>query len=89
MAATTTNTTSHKNGTTAKSQFLNPATGHYIKRDTETGQILGVKKDGMPYKGVRVEKRAVVYKPNPVVDKATARKAEKAVLAVLNRRAIK
>ena len=87
--ATNTNTVSPKNEIKSKSQFLNPATGHYIKRDIETGQILGVKKDGMPYKGVRVEKSAVVYKPNPVVNKATARKAEKAVLATLNRRAIK
>lgn len=39
-----------------RSQVLNPKTGLYVKRDTETGQFMDVKKDGSKFKGVRKEK---------------------------------
>lgn len=39
-----------------RSQTFNPKTQQYVKRDTETGQFLDVKQDGMPFKGVRKEK---------------------------------
>ncbi len=38
-----------------RSQVLNPATGNYVKRDTETGRFMDVKSDGKPFKGVRKE----------------------------------
>ena len=38
-----------------RSQILNPETGLWVKRDTETGRFLNVKEDGTPFKGVRKE----------------------------------
>ena len=47
----------HRNGAVkGRSQVLNPKTGLYTKRDTQTGQFMAVKKDGIPFKGVRKEK---------------------------------
>ena len=66
-----------------RSQVFNPATGHYIKRDTTSGQFLEVKSDGKPFKGVR--KEATKIKANPNVDKESAWKAERAVIIVKNR----
>lgn len=39
-----------------RSQVLNPQTGEYVKRDTETGQFMDQKADDKPFKGVRQEK---------------------------------
>jgi hypothetical protein len=39
-----------------RSQVKNPATGHYTKRDTNTGRFIAVKHDDKPFKGVRKEK---------------------------------
>jgi len=40
-----------------RSQTVTPS-GHYVKRDTETGRILDVKaSDKTPFKGVRREKK--------------------------------
>lgn len=39
-----------------RSQVLNDKTGHYVKRDTETGRFMDVKADKSPFKGVRKEK---------------------------------
>lgn len=38
-----------------RSQFRMPS-GNWAKRDAETGQIMDVKQDGTPFKGVRKEK---------------------------------
>jgi hypothetical protein len=38
-----------------RSQFQHPS-GHWIKRDTETGQFKNVKHDETPFKSVRKEK---------------------------------
>lgn len=38
-----------------RSQVLNPVTGTYVKRDSETGRFMEVKSDGKPFKGVRKE----------------------------------
>lgn len=47
----------HRNGAVRKrSQFLNLKTNQYTKRNTDTGRIIDVKKDGTPFKGVRKEK---------------------------------
>jgi hypothetical protein len=62
-------------------QVLNPATGHYIKMDTETGRILEVKPT--KFKGVRL--KATKAFPNPSVKRSTALKAEKAVIAYRNK----
>jgi len=39
-----------------RSQVLNPKTGKYVKRDTETGKFMDGKSDDKPFKGVRKEK---------------------------------
>jgi hypothetical protein len=39
-----------------RSQTFNPDTQQWVKRDTETGRFMDVKKDGDPFKGVRKEK---------------------------------
>jgi hypothetical protein len=47
----------HRNGAVrGRSQVQNPVTGHWTKRDTETGRFMDGKKDGEPFKGVRKEK---------------------------------
>ncbi len=47
----------HRNGAVRKrSQFQNPVTGLWSKRNAENGQIMGNKQDGKPFKGVRKEK---------------------------------
>lgn len=38
-----------------RSQFYNPVTQQWLKRDAETGEIMDAKEDGEPYKGVRRE----------------------------------
>jgi len=40
-----------------RSQTINPVTEQFVKRDTETGRFLDVKKDGKPFKGARKEKK--------------------------------
>ena len=39
-----------------RSQVVNPKTGLYTKRDTNTGRFIDVKTTGGPFKGVRKEK---------------------------------
>ncbi|WP_433931029.1 hypothetical protein AB3662_43190 [Sorangium cellulosum] len=47
----------HRNGAVRdRSQVQNPKTDQWVKRDTETGRFIDVKKDGAPFKGVRKEK---------------------------------
>jgi hypothetical protein len=47
----------HRNGAVKnRSQVLNDKTGHYVKRDSETGRFMDVKSDDKPFKGVRKEK---------------------------------
>ena len=47
----------HRNGAVRKrSQFQNPVTGLWSKRNAENGQIMDNKQDGKPFKGVRKEK---------------------------------
>ena len=47
----------HRNGAVkGRSQTFNPKTEQWIKRDSETGRFMEVKKDGTPFKGVRKEK---------------------------------
>lgn len=67
-----------------RSQAYNPSTGHYVKRDTKTGQFIDVKSDGKPYKGV--EKEISKVKANPSVNKKVASRAERAVIKVKNKR---
>ena len=35
------------------------ASGHWVKRDTSTGQFMNVKSDGEKFKGVRKEKQVL------------------------------
>ncbi|QQT52103.1 hypothetical protein I6I98_17735 [Sphingobacterium multivorum] len=47
----------HRNGAVRdRSQFYNPKTEQWIKRDADTGRFMDGKKDGTPFKGVRKEK---------------------------------
>lgn len=47
----------HRNGAVkGRSQTFNPKTVQWVKRDSETGRFMDVKKDGTPFKGVRKEK---------------------------------
>ncbi|ERJ57351.1 hypothetical protein [Sphingobacterium paucimobilis] len=39
-----------------RTQFQNPTTGLWAKRDTQTGQIMDVKTSGGKFKGIREEK---------------------------------
>jgi hypothetical protein len=64
------------------SQIYNPSTGHYIKRDLESGLILEIKSDGKPFKGIRLERSYI--KANPSIKKSTANKAELAVIKLKN-----
>lgn len=81
--ATNTGKSSRTGAEKGRSQLLNPATGHYIKRDTITGKFLDVKQDGSAFKGIR--KEIVTIRSNPNINKLVAEKAEKAVLEVRNR----
>jgi hypothetical protein len=47
----------HRDGAVKdRSQFHNPKTDHWVKRDTDTGRFMDVNKNGEPHKGVRKEK---------------------------------
>ena len=39
-----------------RSQTYNPHTGHWVKRDADTGRFIDQKADPKPFKGVRKEK---------------------------------
>lgn len=39
-----------------RSQTYNPKNDTYVKRNADTGQFMGVKQGGTPFKGVRKEK---------------------------------
>ena len=39
-----------------RSQVLNPKTGIWTKRDSDTGRFMDGKQDGKPFKGVTKEK---------------------------------
>ena len=40
----------------SRTQVHNPKTDQWVKRDSETGKFMDVKKDGEPFKGVTKEK---------------------------------
>lgn len=47
----------HRNGAVKdRSQTFNPVAKQWVKRDSDTGRFMDVKKDGTPFKGVRKEK---------------------------------
>lgn len=47
----------HRNGAVkGRSQTFNSKTEQWVKRDSETGRFMDVKKDSTPFKGVRKEK---------------------------------
>jgi len=80
--ATNTSSSTRKGAVSNRNQIYNPSTGNYVKRDTSTGKFLDVKADGKPFKGIVKEKS--VIKSNPSVKKSTAKKAESAVIKVIN-----
>lgn len=47
----------HRNGAVRdRSQTYNPKNETWVKRDSDNGRFMDVKKDGTPFKGVRKEK---------------------------------
>lgn len=46
----------HRNGAVRQRSQTQTRSGHWVKRDTETGQFIDVKSDGTPFKGVTKEK---------------------------------
>jgi hypothetical protein len=73
-----------KNKDKVSTQIFNPSTGNYIKRNSITGRF-EVKSDGSAFEGIKIEVPSV--RSNPAIKKATAKKAEKAVIAVRNKMA--
>lgn len=47
----------HRKGAVRDRSQTQTPSGHYVKRDTGTGQFMDVKSDGTPFKGVRKEKK--------------------------------
>ncbi len=64
--ATNTGSNSRKGAVKKRSQVINKKTGLYVKRDAETGQFIGVKKDGKPFKGITKEE---IQKLSPALKK--------------------
>ncbi|QEH79302.1 hypothetical protein EIK56_14575 [Sphingomonas sp. C8-2] len=52
--AKNTNAGFRRGAVTGRTQFLRPD-GHWQKRDERSGQLMGVKNDGTPFKGVAHE----------------------------------
>jgi hypothetical protein len=46
----------HRNGAVRDRSQTQTPSGHYVKRNTETGRFMDVKSDMKPFKGVRKEK---------------------------------
>ncbi|MEJ7680420.1 MAG: hypothetical protein WKG06_21720 [Segetibacter sp.] len=67
-----------------KTQVYNPATGHYIKRNSATGKFVDVKSDGTAFKGVTKETRRTNIGFS--ISKVVANKAEAAVIKTLNKK---
>lgn len=72
-------------GVKGKTQVYNPATGHYIKRDSSTGKFIDIKSDGTAFKGVAKETRRTNIGFS--ISKVVANKAEAAVIKTLNKKA--
>lgn len=47
----------HRIGAVRERSQTVTSSGHYVKRDTQTGRFLDVKSDKTPFKGVRREKK--------------------------------
>lgn len=83
--ATNTGNGYRKGAVKGKTQTYNPTTGQYVKRDASTGRFEATKKDGTLFKGVTKEKLTI--RINPDIPKETLAKAQRAVEAVMKRRA--
>lgn len=46
----------HRNGAVRERSQTQMPSGHWVKRDTNTGRFMDVKSDGKPFKGVTKEK---------------------------------
>jgi len=83
MAAKTTKK-SHRQQNHKDSQVLNPQTGHYVKRDADSGLFIATKQDGKPFEGITIEKGALLP-THPKLSKALASKIERAFVKVNTR----
>jgi hypothetical protein len=81
--ATNTGNGSRKGAVKNRVQYFSAHTGHYIKKDSETGLILEVKEDGQPFKGVRKLKTNAKSRIEDLPYEVAA-KLEKAVIEVKN-----
>ena len=43
----------HRNGAIRQRSQTQSSSGHWVKRDANTGRFMDVKSDGKPFKGVR------------------------------------
>ena len=46
----------HRNGMVRERSQTQTPSGHWVKRDTNTGRFMDVKQDGTKFKGIRKEK---------------------------------
>jgi hypothetical protein len=53
--ASNTGKKTRKGAVKRRSQTYNPRLESWVKRDNETGRFLAMKKNGLPFKGVKVE----------------------------------
>lgn len=56
MAANPPKGDNRRNGAVKERSQTQTPSGHFVKRDTNTGRFMDVKSDGRPFKGVRKEK---------------------------------
>jgi hypothetical protein len=80
--ATNSGSGTRKGAVKNRSQIFNPLTGHYLKRDTESGLIIDVKTDGKPYKGII--KEPVVIASGKAEDYDRAARIESAMMKTHN-----
>jgi hypothetical protein len=67
-------------------QHCNPATGHYIMQDTETGAWVQIRGDGQPFEGIPVV--ATTKASHPAVGYDVASKAEASMMLFRNEQAL-
>ena len=86
MATNNRNGRGRRGAIRGRTQFKLP-TGHYAKRDRLTGEILSIKADFKPYKGIVIEKSPPTIIPASGSAPAKTARRERLVLPVIPGRA--
>lgn len=88
MATNSRNGRGRRGAVRGRTQFKLP-TGHYAKRDRQTGEILSIKADFKPYKGIIIEQTPPTSIPasHPALAGAESSRRERLVLPVIPGRA--